>query len=107
MLGWESWWRVRLSKVHTCTQGQSESFPSLLSFHVVGGEEGVLLFCEESPILALALDPLDSQQSLWVATTNTHINKWVRHGTGYTCISDMHLYFSCQYSDSLRHCMNS
>ena len=87
-----------------CTQGQSESFPSLL---VAGGEEGVLLFCEESPILALALDPLDSQQSLWVATTNTHINKWVRHGTGYTYISDMYLYFSCQYSDSLRHCMNS
>ena len=43
-----------------------------------GGQEGVLLFCEESPILDLALDPLDNQQSLWVATTNTHVNKWVR-----------------------------
>ena len=44
-----------------------------------GGQEGVLLFCEESPILDLALDPLDNQQSLWVATTSTYVNNMVRH----------------------------
>ena len=72
-----------------CTHVYSDEVnPSLRSRHGAGGEEGVLLFCEESPILALALDPLDSQQSLWVATTSTHINKWVRHGRGYKFVLD-------------------
>ena len=42
---------------------------------IPGGQEGVLLFCEDAPILDLALDPCDNFESLWVATTNTWVNK--------------------------------
>ncbi len=34
------------------------------------------MFCEESPILSLALDTSGGTDSLWVATTDTSINKW-------------------------------
>ena len=44
---------------------------------IPGGQEGVLLFCEDAPILDLALDPCDNFESIWVATTNTWVNKWV------------------------------
>jgi len=40
------------------------------------GEEGVLLFTEASPVLSMALDTSGSCDSLWVATTSTHVNKW-------------------------------
>ncbi|XP_064382723.1 WD repeat-containing protein 48-like [Halichondria panicea] len=39
-------------------------------------QESTLLFCEESPILSLALDTSGGTDSLWVATTDTSINKW-------------------------------
>ena len=41
-----------------------------------GGEEGTLLFTEDSPVLDLALDTTGSCNSLWVATTATSVNKW-------------------------------
>lgn len=47
-----------------------------LSHLPLGGQEGVLLFSEDSPILSLALDTTNNTESLWVATTNTYINKW-------------------------------
>lgn len=40
------------------------------------GQEGVLLFTEDHPVLDLAIDDSGSCDSLWVATTATHINKW-------------------------------
>ena len=42
--------------------------------HITGGQDGVVLFCEESPILDLQLDPTDD--SIWAATTSTYVNKW-------------------------------
>ena len=36
----------------------------------------MVLFCEDSPILNLKLDPSDDNTSLWAATTNTPVNKW-------------------------------
>ena len=41
-----------------------------------GGQEGVVLFCEDSPILNLKLDLSDDNDSIWAATTSTHVNKW-------------------------------
>ena len=35
-----------------------------------------MLFCEDSPILNLQLDPTDNCLSIWAATTSTHVNKW-------------------------------
>lgn len=43
---------------------------------LLGGEEGLILFTEEHPILDISLDTSGSCDSLWVATTATHINKW-------------------------------
>ena len=42
----------------------------------LGGQEGFLLFTEDAPILDLTLDNTGSCESLWVATTATHLNKW-------------------------------
>ena len=36
----------------------------------------MVLFCEESAILDLKLDPSDNCTSIWAATTSTHVNKW-------------------------------
>ena len=36
------------------------------------------LFTEEAPIIRLTLDPVDPAPSIWAATTNTCVNKWVR-----------------------------
>ena len=35
------------------------------------------LFMEEAPVVRLVLDTVDSSPSIWAATTNTCINKWV------------------------------
>ena len=35
------------------------------------------LFMEEPPVVRLVLDTVDSSPSIWAATTNTCINKWV------------------------------
>ena len=35
------------------------------------------LFMEEAPVVRLVLDTVDSTPSIWAATTNTCINKWV------------------------------
>ena len=43
---------------------------------LTGGQEGVVLFCEDSSILNLKLDLSDDNDSIWAATTNTHVNKW-------------------------------
>lgn len=50
--------------------------PWSLSVVCVGGDEGLVLFTEDSPILDLALDTSGSCHALWVATTATHVNKW-------------------------------
>lgn len=55
-------------------------------FVSTGGQEGVLLFTEANPVLSLALDTSGSCDSLWVATTATHINKWpidIHKGNGF------------------------
>ena len=36
------------------------------------------LFMEETPVVRLVLDTVDSSPSIWATTTNTCINKWVR-----------------------------
>ena len=36
----------------------------------------MVLFCEESSILNLKLDPSDDCTSIWAATSSTHVNKW-------------------------------
>lgn len=36
----------------------------------------MVLFCEESSILDLKLDPSDDCTSIWAATSSTHVNKW-------------------------------
>jgi WD repeat-containing protein 48 len=42
-----------------------------------GGQESVLLFTEEYPVLSIALDTsADDMDYLWVGTTGTSINKW-------------------------------
>lgn len=41
-----------------------------------GGDEGLVLFTEDSPILDLVLDTSGSCDALWVATTATHVNRW-------------------------------
>ena len=45
----------------------------------IQSQESTLLCCEETSVLDLCLDPTDNYHSLWVATTNTHVNKWVSH----------------------------
>ena len=35
------------------------------------------LFMQEAPVVGLVLDTVDSSPSIWAATTNTCINKWV------------------------------
>ena len=45
-------------------------------FYLAAGQESTLVFCEDSPILSLALDTSGATDSLWVATTDTSINKW-------------------------------
>ncbi|XP_065897763.1 WD repeat-containing protein 48-like isoform X2 [Dysidea avara] len=42
----------------------------------ITAQESTLLFCEDSSVLRLCLDPTDDYHSIWVATSNTHINKW-------------------------------
>ena len=49
---------------------------------LAGGEEGLTLFTESSPVLDLALDNTGNCLSLWVATTATHINKWPADASG-------------------------
>lgn len=45
----------------------------------IQSQESTLLCCEETSVLKLCLDPADDYQSIWVATSNTHVNKWVSH----------------------------
>ena len=42
----------------------------------LGGDEGVVLFTEDNPVLDLVLDTSGNSDALWVATTATHVNKW-------------------------------
>ena len=50
--------------------------------NIIGGQEGVLLFTEDYPVLSMALDTTDNEQSLWVSTTDTSIKRWVSNDSG-------------------------
>ena len=57
----------------------SPHHPLTSSLLLPTGVEGTLLFTEDAPVLSLIPDPCDSKESLWVSTTETHVNKWVRN----------------------------
>ena len=82
----------KLTKIQICVHGKGllrtnflllntwrlNHTPSTVVSLTAGGQEGVVLFCEDSSILDLKLDQSDGENgvSLWAATTNTHVNKW-------------------------------
>ena len=62
--------RLRVTLVHCKLQ-------SVLCLAHADGDSVVQLFMEEAPVVRLVLDTVDSSPSIWAATTNTCINKWV------------------------------
>ena len=74
-------------------------FPPLSSLPPISstGQEGTLLFCEDAPILSLTPDPCDHRESLWVATPETHINKWVSSIVLYCTVHGIALYCTSLY----------